>query len=149
MENRTPRPLEMSPPTPVGAVASGRAGGSMGREGTGAGTGTTINQRAPLMPGTGNMSGLQGKLDFNPPPKNGRRQGNNGYGDLGAGRMSGSRNLTAGNTGYGREGRVVSRSGVEVPAPLSTSSRGLRAREVSGKVVEEGRMGREAWGVAR
>ena len=47
-----------------------------------------------------------------------------------------------GATGYGRGGgggRVVSRSGVEIRDGGILPSGGVRAREVSGKVMEEGR----------
>ncbi|KAL8756185.1 MAG: hypothetical protein Q9199_003103 [Rusavskia elegans] len=79
IENRTPRPLEMNPPTPVSASY----GTQEGR------TGAALDQRA-LMPGTGNMLGLRGKLDFNPPK---RREGQpvqqqrlgDGYGELNGG----------------------------------------------------------------
>jgi len=46
----------------------------------------------------------------------------------------------AGNMGGG--GRVVSRSGVEVRQGGILPSGGVRAREVSGKVMEEGRGGK-------
>ncbi|KAI4286081.1 MAG: hypothetical protein L6R38_000198 [Xanthoria sp. 2 TBL-2021] len=79
IENRTPRPLEMNPPTPVNASY----GTQEGR------TGAALDQRA-LIPGTGNMLGLRGKLDFNPPK---RREGQpvqqqrlgDGYGELNGG----------------------------------------------------------------
>ena len=49
----------------------------------------------------------------------------------------------AGNLGGG--GRVVSRSGVEVRQGGILPSGGVRAREVSGKVMEEGRGGKAEW----
>lgn len=42
-------------------------------------------------------------------------------------------------------GRVVSRSGVEVKERGIYPSGGIRAREVSGKVMEEGRTGTGGW----
>ncbi|KAL8682456.1 MAG: hypothetical protein Q9186_001499 [Xanthomendoza sp. 1 TL-2023] len=58
IENRTPRPLEMNPPTPVNNDYRKHE--------------TTLDQRA-LMPGTGNMLGLRGQLDFNPPKRRERQ----------------------------------------------------------------------------
>jgi len=46
--------------------------------------------------------------------------------------------------GMGGGGRVVSRSGVEVKSGGIHPSGGIRAREVSGKVMEEGR-GNGGW----
>lgn len=83
-------------------------------------------QQRPLAPGTGNggfAGGNVGSLGI------GKARG---YGILGAG----STNMgVSGNTGGGR---VVSRSGVEV-GHGEREGRGVRARDVSGKVAEEGR----------
>ena len=155
IKNRTPRPLEMNPPTPVDAAYSSQEGRN----------GSAIDQRA-LMPGTGNMLGLRGKLDFNPPKG---RQGQpaqqrlgDGYGELngrmgnGNGNGNGKIRSTGGypyQNGTSRGGgRVVSRSGAEVGGPQEMGlGRGIRAREVSGKRVEEGRSGPMdgGWGIAR
>ncbi|KAL8765236.1 MAG: hypothetical protein Q9209_007629 [Squamulea sp. 1 TL-2023] len=150
IENRTPRPLEMNPPTPVNASYSMQEAKS----------GTTLDQRA-LMPGTGNMLGLRGKLDFNPPKgKEGQQQRlGDRYGELTSGmddahgkiRGAGGYSYQNGASGRGG-GRVVSRSGVEVGGAQEMDlAKGIRAREVSGKRVEEGRsksMG-GGWGMAR
>ena len=89
-------------------------------------------QQRPLAPGTGNngfTGGNVGSLGI------GKARG---YGNLGASRTNGR---GRGNTG----GRVVSRSGVEV-GRFEGEGRVVRARDVSGKVVEEGRgMGRGGW----
>ncbi|KAI4133575.1 MAG: hypothetical protein LQ338_000087 [Usnochroma carphineum] len=138
IENRTPRPLEMNPPTPVGARFDGRV------------IGTTIDQRA-LMPGTGNMLGLNGGkgLDFNPSRTtelSRERDGSRYGGELGGKARGGE------GYGYGAEkgARVVSRSGVEFGRSQGMGRDGVRAREVSGKVVEEGKSGQErGWGLAR
>ena len=45
----------------------------------------------------------------------------------------------------GGGGRVISRSGVEVKERGIYPSGGIRAREVSGKVMEEGRTGTGGW----
>ncbi|KAL9000391.1 MAG: hypothetical protein Q9169_000908 [Polycauliona sp. 2 TL-2023] len=154
IENRTPRPLEMNPPTPVNAL-----NGAQEQR-----TGSTLDQRA-LMPGTGNMLGLRGKLDFNP-PKNREGQSmqqqrlGDGYGELngrmgngnGNGKIRGAGGYPYHNDASRGGGRVVSRSGVEVGGPpVSGWGRGIRAREVSGKRVEEGRSGPMGggWGIAR
>ena len=81
-----------------------------------------FEQRA-LVPGTGNVGG----------------QGNWGSGTVGLGkaRAWGGMGRTGGGMGGG--GRVVSRSGVEVREGGIFPSGGVRAREVSGKVMEEGR----------
>lgn len=141
IENRTPKPLEMNPPTPVNA----RFEIQQGRRDVRAGT--TIDQRA-LMPGTGNTLGLRGQpLDFNPQRRK-EVQRTRGYGDMvGAGRLDGGNGY-----GYGaeRKGRVVSRTGVEYVDAGQGMGRGMRAREVSGKLVEEGRSGQErGWGLVR
>ena len=71
-----------------------------------------------------------------------------GFG-AGAGRQRGGYvGLTGGNVRSGERvvnggGRVVSRSGAEVGTEES-AGRGFRAREVSGKVAEEGR-GNDGW----
>lgn len=154
IENRTPRPLEMNPPTPVGANY-----GAQERRAE-----TTLDQKA-LMPGTGTMLGLRGQLDFNPPkrrdgqPQQQRQLLGDGYGELNGGMSNGNGKVRGGRHGYGSGapaggGRVISRSGVEVggaPGMGMGTGRGIRAREVSGKRVEEGRsgpMGR-GWGIAR
>ncbi|KAL8913201.1 MAG: hypothetical protein Q9172_007336, partial [Xanthocarpia lactea] len=84
IENRTPRPLEMNPPTPVNVSHNSQE----------VRTGTGLDRRA-LMPGTGNMLGLRGKPDFNPPIRRDgqsrqqqqqqRQRLGDGYGDLNAG----------------------------------------------------------------
>ncbi|KAK3176520.1 hypothetical protein OEA41_007843 [Lepraria neglecta] len=81
-----------------------------------------IEQRA-LVPGTGNVGG----------------QGTWGSGTVGLGkaRAWGGMGRTGGGMGGG--GRVVSRSGVEIREGGIFPSGGVRAREVSGKVMEEGR----------
>ncbi|KAL8762194.1 MAG: hypothetical protein Q9184_001752 [Pyrenodesmia sp. 2 TL-2023] len=146
-ENRTPRPLEMNPPTPVDArFEDVQRGYGRVRE-----AGTTIDQRA-LMPGTGNTLGLtrgQQQLNYNPPARKEVRQG--GYGGELGGVKAGSR-----GSGYGYPeergvGRVISRSGVEYSGGVQGMGRGLRVREVSGKVAEEGRsIGQErGYGLAR
>lgn len=161
MVNRTPKPLEMNPPTPVN-VGFGNGARGTGRPVTHGGDirggATTIDQRAPLMPGTGNTLGLgqkqrmsAGPLDFNPP----KRKSVLDYEEVGRGGIA--------NGAYGRrdgQGRVISRSGVDYAgASQGTGNqgvgRGIRAREVSGKMAEEGRTRRNsgsgAWigGVAR
>lgn len=100
------------------------------------------------MPGTGNTLGLRGQpLDFNPQRRK-EVQRTRGYGDMvGAGRLDGGNGY-----GYGaeRKGRVVSRTGVEYVDAGQGMGRGMRAREVSGKLVEEGRSGQErGWGLVR
>ncbi|KAL8726462.1 MAG: hypothetical protein Q9166_006693 [cf. Caloplaca sp. 2 TL-2023] len=140
IENRTPRPLEMNPPTPVDT----NHGMKDWR------TGTTLDQRA-LMPGTGNMLSLRGQLDSNPPKRRERlpqqRLGDH-YGELNQGfRHEGSKIRGTGGDPYIDNappggGRVVSRSGVEVDGLQVTGmGRGMRAREFSGKQVEECRSG--------
>ncbi|KAL8777161.1 MAG: hypothetical protein Q9194_002720 [Teloschistes cf. exilis] len=158
MVNRTPKPLEMNPPTPVNAGFRNGARGT-GRPVTHGGDvrgATTIDQRAPLMPGTGNTLGLgqnqrmsAGPLDFNPP----KRKSVLDYEEVGRGGIA--------NGAYGRrdgQGRVISRSGVDYAGAIQGNQgvgRGIRAREVSGKMAEEGRTRRNsgsgAWigGVAR
>lgn len=89
-------------------------------------------QQRPLAPGTGNGS-----------------FGGGSVGSLGIGKARGYGNLGTGSTSMGArantgDGRVLSRSGVEVGHGEGVG-RGIRARDVSGKVAEEGR---GIWGVA-
>ena len=110
------RPLQMNPPTPP--LNQQKRRGGVGGE-----------QRA-LMPGTGNLG--QG---------GGWAPGMVGIGKTKVwGGMSRS-----GPAGMGGGGRVVSRSGVEVKERGIFPSGGIRAREVSGKVMEEGRTGTGGW----
>ncbi|KAI4288420.1 MAG: hypothetical protein L6R35_002317 [Caloplaca aegaea] len=142
IQNRTPRPLEMNPPTPVDARFNNPQPSV--REPR-----TTIDQRA-LMPGTGNTLGLtrgQQRLNYNPPVTKEVHQAG-GYGELSNAKSRGN-----GGEGYGPEKgeRVISRSGAEYGGSHGMGiGRGVRAIEVSGKMVEEGR-GRveRGWGVAR
>ncbi|KAL8940629.1 MAG: hypothetical protein Q9216_002708 [Gyalolechia sp. 2 TL-2023] len=141
IENRTPKPLEMNPPTPVNAQFDTQQGRGEGR------ASTTLDQRA-LMPGTGNTLGLRGQqLDFNPPRRK-EVQRVDGYGrNSGVGRM-----ISSDEYSYigERKARVVSRSGVEYVDGNQGMGRGMRAREVSGKMVEEGRSGQaRGWGLVR
>lgn len=88
-----------------------------------------VEQRA-LTPGTGNLG--QGR---------GWSPGTVGIGKAKAwGGMGRSK-----PAGMGGGGRVVSRSGVEVKERGIFPSGGIRAREVSGKVMEEGRTGIGGW----
>jgi len=93
-------------------------------------------QQRPLAPATGNGS-----------------FGGGSVGSLGIGKARGYGNLGAGSTNMGARantggGRVVSRSGVEV-GRREGGGREIRARDVSGKVAEEGRgMGMRMRGVA-
>lgn len=50
-----------------------------------------------------------------------------------------------GRSGMGGAGRVVSRSGIEVRQSGILPVGGVRAREVSGKVMEEGRGDAGGW----
>ncbi|KAL9615450.1 MAG: hypothetical protein Q9167_000128 [Letrouitia subvulpina] len=123
MENFVPRPLKMNPPTPV----------NMGRR--------TTDQRV-LVSGTGNTNGF---ASANPSDINVLTGRGGGYGDLGG---YGSGNGKArGGDGYQREvgGRVVSRSGAEVGGQIEGIGRGIRARDISGKMLEE----REGVGIER
>ena len=109
------RPLEMNPPTPPLNSQKRRAGPG-------------VKQRA-LALGAGNHG--QGG-DWNP--------GMVGFGKAKAwGGMGRSKPVMGGG------GRVVSRSGVEVKERGIFPSGGIRAREVSGKVMEEGRTGTGGW----
>ena len=115
-DNENFRPLEMNPPTPP--LNQQKRRGEAGLE-----------QRA-LTPGTGN-----------PGQGGGWAPGMVGIGKAKAwGGMGRS-----GPAGMGGGGRVVSRSGVEVKERGIFPSGGIRAREVSGKVMEEGRTGTEGW----
>lgn len=80
-------------------------------------------EKRALVPGTGNVGG-QGTWEP-------------GTVGLGKARAWGGMGRTGGGMGGG--GRVVSRSGVEVREGGIFPSGGVRAREVSGKVMEEGR----------
>ncbi|MCJ1278349.1 hypothetical protein MMC21_006164 [Puttea exsequens] len=116
-ENLVPRPLEMNPPTPPIQQQKQRQ---------------AAQQRA-LTPGSGNV-GMQGSW---------------GTAQLGIGkaRAWGGMGRTAGKVNgisVSGGGRVVSRSGVEVREGGILPSGGMRAREVSGKVMEEGR-GARSW----
>ena len=68
--------------------------------------------------------------------------GNSGPGTLGIGKARQWGGMGGGGAGGGT--RVISRSGVEVRQGGILPSGGVRAREVSGKVMEEGR-GRSDW----
>lgn len=113
-----PKPLEMNPPTPPIQQQKRRQ---------------TAGQRA-LTPRNGNA----GEGNWDGP-------GTIGIGKArawgGMGRSDGGMN----NGGMGGGGRVVSRSGVEVGARGILPSGGIRAREVSGKVMEEGRETGGGW----
>ncbi|KAL9600062.1 MAG: hypothetical protein Q9219_003432 [cf. Caloplaca sp. 3 TL-2023] len=178
IENRTPKPLEMNPPTPVGkrflppTVQPPAPPPPPRRQGEGESVvpvvgGTTIDQRA-LMPGTGNTLGLMRgqRLDFDPPRRKQVRGGGADNVGGGVGGWSGLRqsegggDVGRGGGGYGggerereRGGRVISRSGVEYGGDGSRDGGGrggMRAREVSGKMVEEGRGVRDGgWRVVR
>ena len=80
------------------------------------------DQRA-LTPGTGNLGA----------------QGSWGSGNVGLGKARAWGGMGRSGAGMGGGGRVVSRSGVEVRDGGILPSGGVRAREVSGKVMEEGR----------
>ena len=106
------RPLEMNPPTPPLNQQKRRRG-------------ARVEQRA-LTPGTGNLG--QG--------------GGWAPGMVGIGKAKARGGMgRSGLAGKGGGGRVVSRSGVEVKERGIFPSGGIRAREVSGKVMEEGRTG--------
>lgn len=114
--NENFRPLEMNPPTPP--LDQQKRRGEAG-----------VGPRA-LAPGTGNLG--QG---------GGWAPGMVGIGKAKAwGGMGRSE-----SAGVGGGGRVVSRSGVEVKERGIFPSGGIRAREVSGKVMEEGRTGTGGW----
>lgn len=105
------RPLEMNPPTPPLNQQKRRAGAG-------------AKQRT-LTPGTGNLG-----------------QGGWTPGTVGIGKAKAWGEMgRSGPAGMGGGGRVVSRSGVEVKERGIFPSGGIRAREVSGKVMEEGRTG--------
>lgn len=117
IDNENFRPLEMNPPTPP--PFDGR---KLKVE-------AGVEQRA-LMPGTGNVV-----------QEGAWTPGTVGMGKAKAwGSMSRSR-----PAGMGGGGRVVSRSGVEVKERGIYPSGGIRAREVSGKVMEEGRTRTSGW----
>ncbi|KAL9035527.1 MAG: hypothetical protein Q9214_006539 [Letrouitia sp. 1 TL-2023] len=130
MENFVPRPLKMNPPTPV----------NTGRR--------TTDQRV-LVSGTGNAIGF---ASAHPSDTNGPT-GRGGYGDLGGYGNGNSNSRARGGDGYQREvgGRVVSRSGAEVGGRTAGLGRGIRARDISGKMLEErGGVGIERlWEAAR
>lgn len=110
------RPLEMNPPTPP-LNQQKRRGGAGAKQRT-------------LTPGTGNLG--QG--------------GGWAPGMVGIGKAKAWGGMgRSGPAGMGGAGRVVSRSGVEVKERGIFPSGGIRAREVSGKVMEEGRNGTGGW----
>lgn len=114
--NENFRPLQMNPPTPPLDQQKRRGAGGV--------------EKGPLTPGTGN-----------PGQGGGWAPGMVGIGKAKAwGGMGRS-----GPAGMGGGGRVVSRSGVEVKERGIFPSGGIRAREVSGKVMEEGRTGTGGW----
>ena len=116
MNNENIRPLEMNPPTPP-----------LNKEKAKVDAG--VEQRV-LTPGTGNLG--QGGA-WSP-------------GALGIGKAKAWGGMgRSGLSGMGSGGRVVSRSGVEVKDGGIYPSGGIRAREVSGKVMEEGRLGAGGW----
>lgn len=81
------------------------------------------------------MTGNLGQGSWGPGPGIvgiGKARAWGGMGRSGAGNVSGG-------------GRVVSRSGVEVRQNGILPSGGVRAREVSGKIMEEGRGGTARW----
>ena len=114
--NENFRPLEMNPPTPPFNKQKPKVGAG-------------VEQRA-LTPGTGNLGQGGG---WTP-------------GTVGIGNAKAWRGMSRpGPAGMGGGGRVVSRSGVEVKERGIYPSGGIRAREVSGKVMEEGRTGTSGW----
>lgn len=86
-----------------------------------------VEQRA-LTPGTGNVR--QGTWETGP-----------GLIGIGKARAWGG----MGNSGMGGGGRVISRSGIEVRQGGMLPTGGVRAREVSGKAMEEGRGDTRVW----
>lgn len=116
MENFVPRPLKMNPPTPVN-------------------TGRRMTQQRVLVSGTGNVVGFASANISDASAPTGRR----GYGDLGG--YGNGNGKARGSDGYQREagGRVVSRSGAEVGGGAADMGRGIRARDISGKMLEESR----------
>ena len=138
IENFVPRPLEMNPPTPPDMQRPPPT------------TERRITDQRALTPGTGNTLGMgfnyTKPLNFNPPQRR-QQQYRDGYSDLGG---MGNGKVRS-DLGYGgqRGGRVVSRSGVEV-RPNEWMGSGMRAREVSGKMAEEGRGSEhEGWGMVK
>ena len=113
-ENQPPyirkHPLEMNPPTPVTKQWKRRA---------------TQNQQRALTPGNGNV----------------KHHGNwnQGPGIVGIGKARAWRGMAQQVGRPNGDGRVVSRSGVEVRGGGILPNGGVRAREVSGKLMEEGR----------
>lgn len=114
--NENFRPLEMNPPTPPLNQQNRRGGAG-------------VEQRA-LTPGTGNLG--QGGGWAPALVGIGKAKAWGGMGTSGPARTGGG-------------GRVVSRSGVEVKENGIFPSGGIRAREVSGKVMEEGRTTTGGW----
>ncbi|KAL6719885.1 hypothetical protein ACLMJK_001806 [Lecanora helva] len=121
-ENLLPKPLEMNPPTPP--IPLGEQQQQQQRH-------QAMSQRA-LTPSSGNAG-----------------QGNWGSGSgmmgIGKARAWGGMGRSGPSSMGGGGGRVVSRSGVEVRPGGILPSGGIRAREVSGKVMEEGRGGAGSW----
>ena len=110
-EDHLPKPLEMNPPTPPIQQQKRRQNG----------------EQSALAPTTGNL----GQGNWGPGP-----------GMVGIGKARAWGGMGRSGTGItGGGGRVVSRSGVEVRQSGIIPSGGVRAREVSGKVMEEGRGG--------
>ena len=114
--NENFRPLNMNPPTPPLNKQKPRLG-------------VGIDQRA-WTPGRGNLG----------------HGGGWAPGTVGIGKAKAWGGMgRSGPVGMGGGGRVVSRSGVEVKERGIYPSGGIRAREVSGKVMEEGRTGTGGW----
>ena len=114
--NENFRPLEMNPPTPPLNKQKPKVG--MGSE------------KWALTPGTGNVGQGGGWAPRQVGIVKAKARGGMG---------------SSGPAGMGGGGRVVSRSGVEVKERGIYPSGGIRAREVSGKVMEEGRTGSGGW----
>lgn len=114
-QNFLPKPLEMNPPTPPIQSQKRRR---------------SIQERA-LSPATGN----HGQPNWGSGP---------GMVGIGKARAWGGMGRSGGNA-MGGGGRVVSRSGVQVRNDGILPSGGVRAREVSGKVMEEGRSRTGGW----
>ena len=114
--NENFRPLEMNPPTPPLSKQKRKVGAG-------------VEQRA-LTPATGNPGQGGGWAP--------------GVVGIGKAKAWGGMGRSA-PAGMGGGGRVVSRSGVEVKERGIYPSGGIRAREVSGKVMEEGRTGTGEW----
>ena len=121
---RTPRPLEMNPPTPPVAPGYRQPGYLQPAD------------RKPLQPAAGNGSpATWEEINFND-SGSAQNGGNGGYGVV-ASKARYYGNLHGNMQAQGRgQTRVIS-SGVE-----AEKWGGMRAREVSGKVAEEGRGGR-------